>query len=422
MRKTRRPVALIIVAAAATLGGAGCSSSAPTAPTTGSLQITVTGLSGAPAAITVTGPSGYNRADTATTTLSGLAPGMYTVGAAAVVSANGTYLATPTSATVAVVVSDVPAVASVTYALITGALSVTVTGLPPGVPARVIVTGPNGFDQTATGSHVFSNLLAGAYAISANVVTLGTTGYAAVPLRQVVTVPVSLTPIGAIVTYSIGQPATHFSLSVPDSAIAGQLFDVTITALDASNAVAGTYSGKALFSSTDGLANLVGGAQLTNGIGIISATLNTVGNQSITAGDSADPSITGSSRAIVVSKTTGPAITSGQPPDGVVGFNYGEPFTLCASQDFPDYGFFLQATGRGRGGDIGTWSGTLMPPGLQVDFVRASSPGPGPCPHGAFWLIDGVPTAAGVFTFTLAVSNGLGQTSQQYTITISPSP
>ncbi|HKI56934.1 MAG TPA: hypothetical protein VKB31_07250 [Trueperaceae bacterium] len=68
---------------------AACSSSTPSStpgspsPTTGSLKVSVYGLpGGVSGAVTVSGPAGYTANVTATATLSGLAPGSYTVTAA----------------------------------------------------------------------------------------------------------------------------------------------------------------------------------------------------------------------------------------------------------------------------------------------------------------------------------------------------
>jgi len=69
--------------------------------TTGELTVTVSGLpSGIPAAITVRGPSDYSQAVTETRTLTGLAPGSYTVGASNVVSGSTAYTASVSRPTV----------------------------------------------------------------------------------------------------------------------------------------------------------------------------------------------------------------------------------------------------------------------------------------------------------------------------------
>jgi hypothetical protein len=76
----------------------------------------------------------------------------------------------------------------------------------------------------------------------------------------------------------------------------------TVTALDASNNVFTSYSGTVHFTSTDGQATLPANSTLTMGTGNFSATFNTLGNQTITATDSA--SLTGKSSAIDVVTAT----------------------------------------------------------------------------------------------------------------------
>ncbi len=80
-RRTPTP-ALIIAMSSAILAAAGCSSS--TAPKTGSLDVTVVAPAGVNGNVTVTGPNSYSKSISATTTLTGLAPGSYAVTAAAV--------------------------------------------------------------------------------------------------------------------------------------------------------------------------------------------------------------------------------------------------------------------------------------------------------------------------------------------------
>jgi PKD repeat protein/photosystem II stability/assembly factor-like uncharacterized protein len=98
-----------------------------------------------------------------------------------------------------------------------------------------------------------------------------------------------------------GPGATHFSVSAPQSAAAGTAFGITVTALDSSNNTVTGYSGTVHFSSSDTAANLPANSTLTNGTGTFQATLNTAGNQTITATDTVSTSITGTSSAIFVS-------------------------------------------------------------------------------------------------------------------------
>src|ERR1700686_4183961 len=113
------PRAAILLLLAATVLDTGCSSSTEPKPT-GSLQLTVSGLPGAAAAaITVTGPAGYSHTVTATTTLTALVPGSYTIAALNVFASAATYGPAQASQTVSVVASTTTAAtASVSYAVL----------------------------------------------------------------------------------------------------------------------------------------------------------------------------------------------------------------------------------------------------------------------------------------------------------------
>src|ERR1700736_6021018 len=77
--------------------------------------------------------------------------------------------------------------------------------------------------------------------------------------------------------------ATHFSVSGPTTETSGTPFNITVTALDAANNAVASYSGTLHFTSTDGKAVLPANSVLTNGAGTVSATLKTLGSQTITA-------------------------------------------------------------------------------------------------------------------------------------------
>jgi sugar lactone lactonase YvrE len=115
-RCTRTPT-LIVATSVAILAAVGCSSSS--APRTGSLDVTVVAPTGVTGNITVTGPAGYSKPVGATTTLTGLAPGSYTVTAAAVTSADPIVGVLETAAVsgspVAVTSGKATAAATVTY-------------------------------------------------------------------------------------------------------------------------------------------------------------------------------------------------------------------------------------------------------------------------------------------------------------------
>jgi sugar lactone lactonase YvrE len=121
IRRTRTLV-LIAACSAAIIAAAGCNSaSAPrtSAPTTGSLGVTVVTPTGVTGIVTVTGPAGYSKSVSASTTLTGLAPGSYIVAAAPVVTVDpivGTAeSATVSGSPVTVTASKDTETATVTY-------------------------------------------------------------------------------------------------------------------------------------------------------------------------------------------------------------------------------------------------------------------------------------------------------------------
>lgn len=133
----------------------------------GNLQINVSGLGTINANITVNGPNGYTRVVTGTVTLASLTPGTYTVAANNVPGTSYTYGGTVTGSPATVSSSSTAAV-GVNYAPISGALAITITGLPTGTNANLLVTGPGGYSQQVTASGTLTNLVPGTYTVSVN--------------------------------------------------------------------------------------------------------------------------------------------------------------------------------------------------------------------------------------------------------------
>ena len=247
-----------------------------------------------------------------------------------------------------------------------------------------------------------STLTNGVGTFSATLKTLG-----AQTVTATDTVTASIT--GTSSAINVGSAtATHFSLAAPSGWNPGSAFNFTVKALDAANNVAPAYSGTVHFSSTDAQAALPADSTLTNGAGTFSATLNTVGGQTITATDTVNPSLTGTSNSINVQKYV---ITSGPPPNGTVGVGYGPA-------NCPQQGFELRT-------NVGTkfegWSGSSLPPGLQI--TKFSCPGVPPIPIPTIvWLLHGTPTQAGTFSNVIITASDPfhGTTSATYTITINP--
>ncbi|HEV3203790.1 MAG TPA: choice-of-anchor Q domain-containing protein, partial [Gemmataceae bacterium] len=133
-------------------------------------------------------------------------------------------------------------------------------------------------------------------------------------------------------------PATSFQIDAPNSVLSGMPFDVTVTALDAYNHVANGYTGTVTFSTTDLDKGVVlpadytfaadeGGVHKFTDTGLGETTLITPGDQTITATDTKDDSITANAM-VTVTGGDGPRMGRGNLG---VGFNwmgsvFGSPF------------------------------------------------------------------------------------------------
>jgi plastocyanin len=113
-------------------------------------------------------------------------------------------------------------------------------------------------------------------------------------------------PFGMTGTVVVESPATHYTVTAPANATTGVPFSVAVAALDAFNQTVTAYRGTVHFTSSDGSAVLPADYTYTAadaGSHTFSVTLATGGNQTITATDSSDGSITGSA-GVAVEKTT----------------------------------------------------------------------------------------------------------------------
>ena len=209
------------------------------------------------------------------------------------------------------------------------------------------------------------------------------------------------------------KPATHFSVSAPATAAIGSAFSFTVTALNSSNRVAAGYSGTVHFTSTDGQAVLPANSTMPNGVGNFSATLNTAGPQTITASDTATPSITGASSAITVSASSSLAITSGAPPNGTVGSDYSGSRQVCRATECLFIGGFPFTASGGVRNYTWSWAaatGSSLPPGLVLATIG---------------FIGGQATTAGAYNVIVTVTDSASpaaHVSANYTINIAANP
>ncbi|WP_053333779.1 hypothetical protein [Gemmatimonas phototrophica] len=165
-----------------------------------SLTVGISGLpSGTAAGVRVTGSNGYNTTVNATTTLTGLANGTYTVSATNL-SVGGTTYAPSLASQSVNLKSGSSRTLSISYGVVatTGTLTVNVS-MPDATPAAVTVTGPNSYSTTLNSTRSLTALAPGSYTIAAATVT-SATGiiYAPAPLTQTASITAGVTTAAAV--------------------------------------------------------------------------------------------------------------------------------------------------------------------------------------------------------------------------------
>ncbi len=186
------------------------------------------------------------------------------------------------------------------------AFNFTVTALDSGNSTATAYTGTVHFTSSDGSATLPANttLTNGVGTLSATLKTAGTQTITATD-----TVTSSITGTSSAITVTPAA-ATHFTVSAPGSAGPNTAFNFTVTALDLFNNTATGYAGTVHFTSSDGTAVLPANSTLSNGAGTLSATLNTLGNQTITATDTVTSSITGTSGTISVAGASSFVVTT----------------------------------------------------------------------------------------------------------------
>jgi hypothetical protein len=235
----------------------------------------------------------------------------------------------------------------------------------------------------------------------------------------------------------VSSAATHFSISAPSSATAGDAFNFTVTALTALNTTATGYSGTVHFTSSDGNPSLPSDVTLVNGIGTFSATLTTASSQTITATDQADNSITGASNSIAVNAAAATHFAMSAPSSATAGTAFN--FTVTAQDQFKNtdtsYGGIVHYTSSDGNASLpadstltngtGTFSATLTTAGSQTitstDTVNSSITGTSnaisvssaAATHFAVSAPSSV-TEGGAFNFTVTAQDQFNNTATGY--------
>jgi len=202
----------------------------------------------------------------------------------------------------------------------------------------------------------------------------------------------------------IAGPAAKLAVVAPATATPVASIAFTVTALDQFNNVASAYGGTVHFTSSDAIAVLPADSTLTNSFGSFSATLKTLGIQTISVNDKATPGVQGTSGPILVANNTlavsssqNPAyfqhtsvtytvlvapVAAGAAPTGTVTFFDGA--VSLGSQALDGTGrasITVQHTRIGAHRITVTYGGDAnYSPSLSPAFIQMSSPAPRPVP------------------------------------------
>lgn len=181
-------------------------------------------------------------------------------------------------------------------------------------------------------------------------------------------------------------PATHFSVTAPPVVTSWVAYQVTVRALDDNDNVVTGYNGTVHLTSTDpGLANPTGDSTLTNGELTFGVAMKLAGTQTITATDTVNSSITGTSSAILVNPGAPAHLTITAPSTIVGGTSF--PFTVTVTDLFgnlpTNYSGTLHFTSSDAAavlpadfamtGATGSFNATLKTPGNQTITVSDSA-------------------------------------------------
>jgi hypothetical protein len=175
------------------------------APTTGAMIVEITGLPAlVPATVTVTGPSGFQRLVQTTTTLEALPPGEYTVSSATITGPAALYQPQVPARAVTVVAGETQSV-TFGYALASGSINLTATGLPSGVGPSVAIVSPS-YVRTVTSAGLVHSIPPGQYTVRADTfAALTGDRFGASVVEQSVTIAASETPVNVALEYALAS-------------------------------------------------------------------------------------------------------------------------------------------------------------------------------------------------------------------------
>lgn len=152
---------------------------APVPP--GTLELVITGLPpGTNADVAVVGGT-FTRSATGTVNWTDVPAGQYSISVRPVRTTDGTYVPSPSALTVTVRSGSTPATAAIAYAPVPSSIDLTITGVPSGIDAPVIVTAPAVGDIAVPSSRVVSSPSPGRWRVASALLRSGSVRYAPSP-------------------------------------------------------------------------------------------------------------------------------------------------------------------------------------------------------------------------------------------------
>jgi murein DD-endopeptidase MepM/ murein hydrolase activator NlpD len=203
-------------------------------------------------------------------------------------------------------------------------------------------------------------------------------------------------------------PVHHFTVNAAATAAAGTAFNFTVRAFDANNNPVTGYTGVVHFTSTDANATLPANATLVNGLATFSATLRTTGARTLTATDTGNATVTGTSGTVTVGAAAATHFSISNPASSTAG---GALVVTVTAQD----AFNNTATGY-----LGTVHFTKTDPGsssaVPADYAFVAGD------NGAHTFLGGVVfVTAGSQAFT-ATDTVTGSITGGATVAVSAAP
>jgi hypothetical protein len=199
------------------------------APTTGALQVQITGIpTGGQGKVVVTGPNSFTQTVTSSTTLSGLAPGEYRTRVDTITHENTKYGVSVVLDTFDIAAGETQST-NVAYSVTSGSINFTVNGLPAGANAEIRLLAPS-FTAIASGSGVIGGLPPGKIYIHTDTFFTAQGDRLGSPkIKDSVVVPASATPVPATVNYAVVSGTLAITVNGLPSSLPESQQPVTVT-------------------------------------------------------------------------------------------------------------------------------------------------------------------------------------------------